>query len=200
MGWRRIGAQRQEQFVEGLINTAGVACCLEIHQESADHGEDERGGLRPSNAAEASFERTEPVRCGKPTKARPQRLFRLFTQLPEHAQIRLPVRTRHRDPCSSEGHRVALVRPDAQQLTERETLALSGLTEDRAQQLITRAEVVQQHASRSSCRLDQRLEPVRKTVLEGVVGALGEKLLRDLWLPSPAHEPIFSRNGCYVYR
>jgi hypothetical protein len=79
-------------------------------------------------------------------------------------------------------------------------LALSGLTEDRAQQLITRPEVIQQHASRSSGRIDKRLEPVRESVFEGMVRALGEELLRDFWLPSPAHGSIFSRNECYVYR
>lgn len=51
-----------EEVVEGPVGAGGVAGRVEVHEEAADDGENERRELRPADAAQAVFQWPEPVR------------------------------------------------------------------------------------------------------------------------------------------
>lgn len=76
---------------------------------------------------------------------------------------------------------------------------MSGLPEDLAEQLVTGPEVVDQHPGRRASRSGQRLEPIRESPFERVVGTGVEEPLPDFWLPLSPHALIFSRNSDYDY-
>jgi hypothetical protein len=60
--------------------------------------------------------------------------------------------------------------------------------------------VVDQHAGRGAGGGGQRLEPIRKAMRQGVLGAGVEQSLLDVRLWPSAHVAIFFRNNSYVYR
>ena len=116
----------------------------------------------------------------------------LSPQLAEHAQIRAPVRAGHRGPGRGQGHDVRLAGTHPQETTEHVDLPLAGPPEHRAQQRIASAEVVDQHAGRSTGRPDERLESVREPVGEGEIRAVVEQLLLDVRLRSSSHTDSFT--------
>jgi hypothetical protein len=177
-----------------------VAGGVEVHEETADDGEDESGELRPAHAAQTFFERPEPIDRRRSAEVRQQPLRRVLAELPEHPQVGLPLRADDEVPGAHQRDGVRLVRADAQQVTEGGELALPRVLEDGAQQGVAGAEVVDQHAGRGAGGGGQRLEPVGQAVLERVVGARIEQPLLDLGLRLPSHRGTFSRKVWYVYR
>ena len=189
-----------EEVVERLVCASGIAGGVEVHEETANDREDKSCELRPTSAAQAVLERPKPVgRCAA-AEVGPQLLLRTFAQLAEHLQIRPALRAGHRGPGAAQGGGVGLVELHAQEVAEHLELSLPGATEDRAQQVVAAAKVVDQHAGRGASGIGQGFEPVGQAVLEGVVGARVEEPLLDLRLRMPAHSTIFSCNGPYVYR
>ncbi|MER6921435.1 hypothetical protein ABT314_20950, partial [Streptomyces spiralis] len=49
-----------EEVAEGPVGAGGVAGGVEVHEETAEDGENERCEIRPADAAQAVLERAEP--------------------------------------------------------------------------------------------------------------------------------------------
>ena len=88
-----------------------------------------------------------------------------------------------RGPGAGQGRRVGLVGSQAQEVGEGLELALAGVGEDCAQQVVTAAEVVDQHPGRRRARgHGERFQPIGEAELEGMVGTGVEEPLLDLRL------------------
>jgi hypothetical protein len=124
----------------------------------------------------------------------------LLAQLPKHSKEGLPIRAGHAHPCPTERCRVVLAWYDAQEFPEPGELTLPGAAEDRNEQFVSGAKVIQQHARGYSRCLHKWLKTVRKAKRQSMVGAPIEELVGDVRLRVSSHALIFSRNERYVYR